>query len=416
MPRALASVAGLLVAGIVVASAAGPPPWRPRRGGRPDLYHPAAHRATAPELWPAEPASPATIDPDRFAAAFGELCGRMPAARRDRYAAAITKEAARFGVDPFLLAALVYDRSSCRPTTYRRDRERGRIGLTRIPVAMHAHQIRARVYRYFVREGGAWAARERPLEEHYFARATVERPRVNLYFAAAFLSIFAAQDAHLDAAFDPVPHRHHVSHWFYGDRVREVEPENRVLRDRRRLIGYYDGDGPLPCGEFRGVPLVSPLDGAPRLVIDYFGNPRGKQGGPGHRGVDIDGHTGEPVRAVADGEVVFAGIDLPGGGAHQQVARGEWKKLDREGMGPGGLYVSINHGDDFGSIYMHLDEIAVEHGQKVAAGEPIGTLGRSGTERSMQHLHLEFRVGTDRVDPAAHLAEALVDPYAAAAD
>jgi murein DD-endopeptidase MepM/ murein hydrolase activator NlpD len=412
MRRAVLLALWGLVFAVVAAAAAGGWPWRRRCCGRPDLYHPTAHRATPPDLWPAEPASPARLDPKRFAAAFGELCGRMPDERRDRYAAAIAREAERFEIDPFLLAALVHDRSSCRPTTYRRDRERGRIGLTRIPVEMHAHQILSRVYSYYLREDETWVERKLPLEEHYFCRATIERPATNLYFAAAFLSIFAKQHADLEEAFEATPHRHYVSHWFQGDRVREVEPENRVLRDRRRLLDCYRGREPRSCGTFRGAELVSPLDGAPRMVIDYFGNLRGKKSGPGHRGIDLDGHTGEPVRSVAAGTVVFAGIDIPGGGEHRQVELDEWEELDVDEIGPGGRYVAINHGNELGSFYMHLDSVDVHYGDQVAAGDAIGTLGSSGTERSMQHLHLEIRVGTDRIDPAPLLAPALVDPWA----
>jgi murein DD-endopeptidase MepM/ murein hydrolase activator NlpD len=61
---------------------------------------------------------------------------------------------------------------------------------------------------------------------------------------------------------------------------------------------------------------------------------------------------------------------------------------------------------------MHLDSIAVEYNQEVQAGQVIGTLGRSGTQSSGPHLHLEFRLGTGRVDPAPPLAAALVNQFA----
>ncbi|MBW2278621.1 MAG: M23 family metallopeptidase, partial [Deltaproteobacteria bacterium] len=54
---------------------------------------------------------------------------------------------------------------------------------------------------------------------------------------------------------------------------------------------------------------------------------------------------------------------------------------------------------------------AVEHWDEVEAGQLIGTLGRSGTVKSGPHLHLEFRQGTERIDPAVPLAPGLVDPY-----
>jgi murein DD-endopeptidase MepM/ murein hydrolase activator NlpD len=225
------------------------------------------------------------------------------------------------------------------------------------------------------------------------------------------LKIFSTQAKSLDESFKNAPHRHYISHWFYGDRVREPEPENRVLTARRRLLAYYHGKGPTPSGIFKGSPLVSPLDGTPRLVIDYFGNKRGKKKGLGHRGIDLDGASGEPVRAIADGRVTFAGVDLLGASKHKLLTPKEAAELTNKEMGPGGLYVSINHPNKFGTIYMHLESIAVNYWDEVKAGQIIGTLGRSGTKKSGPHLHLEFRVGTDRTDPAIPLSDVLVNPF-----
>jgi len=149
----------------------------------------------------------------------------------------------------------------------------------------------------------------------------------------------------------------------------------------------------------------------PRLVLDYFGNKRGKKDGYGHRGIDIDGAAGEPVRAVADGRVTFAGVDQPGPMSHKQLTIKESAALESSEMGPGGLYVTINHGNDFGTFYMHLESLAVTHMDEVKAGQVIGTVGRSGTKKSGPHLHLEFRVGVTRTDPAVPLADVLVNPH-----
>lgn len=408
-------IAALLAAALLAATfaaAAGRWPWRRRIGTDVVTLHLTAHRNTPVELWPPEPATPAAVDRTRFGAALGELCGKLPDERRDAFAGAILAESARFAVDPFLLAGLLYDQSRCWPLTPRRDAKLGRLGMTRVPLALHAAQIRDGAYTYYVRAGEDWQPRTLDVGRHPFVRREVLQLEPNLYFAAAFLKVFDAQCADLDAAFPGAPHRHPVAHWFYGDRVAQVEPENRVLTARRRLLAYYDGRGPVDAGRFAGNALVSPLDGTPRLAIDYFGNPRGKRGTAGHRGIDIDGTTGEPVRAIADGRVTFAGVDKPGTGEHEFLSPKEARTLTPDQMGPGGLYVTINHAGDFGTIYMHLDSLAVSYGDEVRAGQVIGTLGRSGTKTPGPHLHLEFRVGTSRVDPAAPLAAVLVDPHA----
>ncbi len=95
-----------------------------------------------------------------------------------------------------------------------------------------------------------------------------------------------------------------------------------------------------------------------------------------HKGWDIAGPRGTPVRAVAAGTVRFAG----------------WN--DR---GYGNLVV-IDHGN-FQTLYAHLrDEPPVHVGQSVAAGTLIGRMGNTGFSTG-PHLHFEIRHGSDLVDP-----------------
>ncbi|MCP4606536.1 MAG: M23 family metallopeptidase [Proteobacteria bacterium] len=386
-------------------------PWRRRIGREVESIHLTAHKNTPPALWPKEPTSPEIKDKERFENAIKELCGKISPARLKKYTETILLESDRFDVDPFLLAALMYDQSRCWPHTPKREVRLGRYGLTRIPVAMHAPQVRRGEYRYFVREDGSWRQQVLKVDRYPFNKWKAGKPESNLYFSAAILKVFKIQTESLHASFKGAPHRHLVSHWFYGDRVRGVEPENRVLTARRRLVAYYNNTVSTSVNMFEDIPIFSPLDGTPRLVLDYFGNKRGNKDGPGHRGVDIDGAAGEPVRAIAAGRVTFAGVDLPGPSQHKFATPKEAAELTNDEMGPGGLYVSINHGNNFGTIYMHLESLAINYRDEVKAGQVIGTLGRSGTKRSGPHLHLEFRIGTDRTDPAKYLADMLVNPY-----
>ena len=50
---------------------------------------------------------------------------------------------------------------------------------------------------------------------------------------------------------------------------------------------------------------VWPLDPVPRVVRHF--EPPGSPYGPGHRGVDLAGDVGQPVLAIGDGTVTFAG-------------------------------------------------------------------------------------------------------------
>ena len=386
-------------------------PWKRRIGLNVDAVHITSHKNTSIDIWPKEPVSPGKIDSKRFSESFGRLCEKVSSARLEKYSALVQQEAKSNDIDPFLLAALVYDQSRCWPNTYKRDQELGRFGLTRIPLSMHARHLREGEYNYFIKESNGWEQKKLKLDKYRYNKSSLFKAAPNIYFAAAFLKIFKHQAASLDAHFDGVLHRHYISHWFYGDRPREVEPENRVLTARRRILEYYADEKRSSIGEFKNVPLYSPLDGAKRLVLDYFGNKRGDKKSLGHRGIDIDGALGEPVYAIAKGRVIFSGVDLMGSKSNKMLTTKEAEELTNSDMGPGGLYVHIRHENDFGTIYMHLDSLNVEYFEEVEAGQKIGTLGRSGTKKSGPHLHLEFRDGTSRVNPAAFLNEILVNPY-----
>ena len=412
MRRWIIYTAAVALAFAAGAAVAGKWPWQRRVGREVDERHNLSYRSITADVWPREPASPAKVDAERFRDALRTLCPPMPDERLDKWVRGVLAESARFDIDPFLLGALMHDRSRCRPKT---PDDSELYGLTRLDVKMHAPHIRGGEYKYFLRENGAWTERRLDVSAWPFNKWKAARGPSNLYWAAAILSVWKAQHESLDEAFDCVPHRHYVSHWFYGDRVRGSEPEDRVLTARRRLLAYYHDTVPAAAGTLRGEALVSPLDGVPRLVIDWFGNPRGKSGGPGHQGIDIAGLVGEPLRAVADGRVVFAGVDVAGAGA-KQLTPDQVEAMRGQQLGPGGFFVAVNHGDGLRSYYMHMDRVFVRDWQEVETGEILGTLGRTGTSASGPHLHFEFRLGTDRLDPAVPLADVLVDPFAGERD
>jgi len=99
-----------------------------------------------------------------------------------------------------------------------------------------------------------------------------------------------------------------------------------------------------------------------------------------HKGIDFGATLGDPVRAVAAGTVRFAG----------------WFR----GYG---RMVILDHGDRFYTVSGHLDALRVAMGNFVAAGEPIGTVGDTGSLRGPR-LYFEIREGSEAVDPLAWLA------------
>ncbi len=64
-----------------------------------------------------------------------------------------------------------------------------------------------------------------------------------------------------------------------------------------------------------------------------------------------------------------------------------------------GNTVVVDHGLGVLSLFFHLDNFAdIEEGEKIAKGEPIGTIGKTGYA-SGYHLHWEMRVNNIQVDP-----------------
>jgi murein DD-endopeptidase MepM/ murein hydrolase activator NlpD len=85
-----------------------------------------------------------------------------------------------------------------------------------------------------------------------------------------------------------------------------------------------------------------------------------------HPGIDIANSVGTQEVATAGGQVVFAG----------------W--------GSYGIYVEIDHGDGFHSIYGHMSAVMVKTGDTVTQGQLIGLMGATG-RASGPHLHFEVR-------------------------
>ncbi len=386
---------GLVLLALTLLAAAGDP-WRARRrrGVRPNRM---SALLVEPGDWPPEPASPAPVQPERFARALREICGWMPPRRAESYAEWMLRYAAEFGEDPFVLGALAFRMSRCRPHAEDLDG----LGLTLLPPRMYADAMRSRVYTYRVLNADGWKEQKLALPRFAFIPRTLLRAESHLYFTAALLSMWRRQHQSVDAAFDQAPHRHYLSHYVWGDRVRSARAEDRILTDRRRLLYYYGVIESAPPIRSNGLELGAPLDGAPRVVSSGLGSPRA--GGRTHRGVDVESALGEPVRAIAEGRVVFAGVDLPGRHHNSVLEPEQINAYDRRALGIGGRYLCILHGDldrdGLRSCYMHLQTVEVAAGTRVERGQRVGSVGRTGMKSSSPHLHLEIRGPEGLRDP-----------------
>jgi len=354
--------------------------------------------------WPEEPPSPANVAPSELASAMGHICpSNVERQDLERYASAIVRYGAEFGVDPWLLAALVYTQADCRADV---DNSYG-TGLTLINVGMHERNIRSGVYQYGVRTKAGWARRTLDLSAFRFRREALRHPEPNIYFAAAFLRVSGQQCPHIDEAFDSVPHRHPVSHFVWGDQVGDTGPEDRILITRRRLLNSH-AQTRLGNRGIGSISFVSPLDGYPRVATSGLGEPR-DQGKRPHRGIDFASELGEPVRSVAAGTVTFAGVDWERR-AHIPLEPWGATLVHERHMGPRGLFVEVDHGNGVMSLYAHLESYDVRVGERVEAGQHLGLVGRTGVRDSGPHLHFGlFRDGRV-LNPLTHLAAYVFPP------
>jgi murein DD-endopeptidase MepM/ murein hydrolase activator NlpD len=104
-----------------------------------------------------------------------------------------------------------------------------------------------------------------------------------------------------------------------------------------------------------------------------------------HGGWDFTGSRGDPVFA-ADAGTVYRTFRNEDSGS---------------GMRGYSNVVVLDHGDGTWSSYNHLDSIAVSQGQRVAAGELLGTIGSTTNGRYPIAPHLHFEVRRSRPNGSA---------------
>ena len=162
------------------------------------------------------------------------------------------------------------------------------------------------------------------------------------------------------------------------EEIRRAEEERRRQEEeeRRRAIEEERRRHEAENGPFQLV--AWPADGektsgfGPR-VHPIFGSVRQ------HNGIDLDGDTGDRVRAARSGEVILAG--------------------ERGGFGN---TIVIYHGLGYSTLYGHLSRIEVSVGQQVQSGDRIGAIGSTGWSTG-PHLHFELRIDGRAVDPTPYL-------------
>ena len=120
-------------------------------------------------------------------------------------------------------------------------------------------------------------------------------------------------------------------------------------------------------------------------LMDGFGHRMDPFSGEGamHTGVDISAPMGTPIKATADGIVMYA----------------NWNA----GYG---RCVIVDHGNGYQTLYGHMSHIDVVDGQEIRQGEVVGLVGSSGRSTGT-HVHYEVRVHSTPVNPYRFLARSV---------
>jgi murein DD-endopeptidase MepM/ murein hydrolase activator NlpD len=128
--------------------------------------------------------------------------------------------------------------------------------------------------------------------------------------------------------------------------------------------------GEAPTVDGASARFQLPLRGP---ILARFG---AQPGGVRVDGLEIAGREGDEIAAAADGDVVYAGSDLPAYGT----------------------LVLVRHADDYVTAYGFARRALVREGQRVRAGQPIAELGSRPDGRP--RLLFQVRRGAAAVDPA----------------
>ena len=135
----------------------------------------------------------------------------------------------------------------------------------------------------------------------------------------------------------------------------------------REKVSQEDKYNPLANTDGRNFVFFAPVKGT--ISEEY--NPEDK-----HYAVDIVTIKDAPVKAAADGTVIFA----------------EWTSET-------GFVIILDHGNNLISVYKHNASLSKPQGALVKAGEVIATVGNTGELTTGPHLHFELWSEGYPIDP-----------------
>ena len=148
--------------------------------------------------------------------------------------------------------------------------------------------------------------------------------------------------------------------------VKTLNIESEPLKQKRNI-------SPKRFSALKGL-LNMPVKGK---IMVYFGQHKNKKLNMVNfqSGIEIKADRGEPIRAVFDGEILYA----------------DWLK------GYGNMII-IDHGENYYTVYAHAEELFASKGDSIEMGDVVATVGDSGSIIGPS-LHFEVRHHGKSMDP-----------------
>lgn len=168
-----------------------------------------------------------------------------------------------------------------------------------------------------------------------------------------------------------------------ADRDRALGSVQKEIESEKREIAALEADNRRLTEALRSRP-VAPNSAPPsrsgwiRPVGGPITSPFGPRWGGTHSGVDLDGNTGDPIKAPKAGTI----LSIPCGSGY-------------------GICTIVDHGGGVTTLYAHMSGKAKSSGP-VEQGQVIGYVGNTGISTG-SHLHWELRVNGAAQNPMKYV-------------
>ncbi|WP_315111855.1 peptidoglycan DD-metalloendopeptidase family protein [Clostridium intestinale] len=154
-----------------------------------------------------------------------------------------------------------------------------------------------------------------------------------------------------------------------GKKLNEKNISEKVIVEPKDNIVYKGVKDPIAGGI---AFLENPSRGS--ITSNY-----GARWGKVHKGIDIAGNIGDPIKAALDGKVIEAYYSSSYGNV-----------------------ITIEHGNGIQTLYAHCSKLLAKEGQEVKRGDIIAKIGNTGRSTG-PHLHFELKVNGSAINPIKYI-------------